>query len=135
MIEELIKELTAAILTLNETIKQQARPSEPEQAKPASKPDTTNTDTTAKPVTTKPTTDSEAVSKPDTTAPTASPTASPTVEERHKALQQLCLKLVREDQSRKARIKSIMGEYGATLVADIKEEHLSEAERRIQDLG
>ena len=131
MIEELIKELTAAIITLNETIKQQARPSEPEQAKPASKPDTTNTDTTAKPVTTKPTTDSEAVSKPDTTAPTA----SPTVEERHKALQQLCLKLVREDQSRKARIKSIMGEYGATLVADIPEKHLSEAERRIADIG
>ena len=129
MIEDLLKDLTAAILTLNETIKQQARPSEPEPEKHECKAPVAKTKTTAP---TEPAAEStpEAASKPD-----AAPTTDTTVEERHKALQQLCLKLVREDPTRKARIKSIMGEYGATLVADIKEEHLSEAERRIQDLG
>ena len=142
MIEDLLKDLTAAILTLNETIKQQARVSvvgnemrtmwiNP-QPEAASKPDTTTPDTTVKTTSTEPTATSEPAPEPD--APTTS-TTDTTVEERHKALQQLCLKLVREDPTRKARIKSIMGEYGATLVADIKEEHLSEAERRIQDLG
>ena len=129
MIEEILKDLTAAILTLNTTLQQQARPSEPEPEKYECKAPVAKTKTTAP---TEPATEStpEAASKPD-----AAPTTTQTVEERHKALQQLCLKLVREDPSRKARIKSIMGEYGATLVADIKEEHLSEAERRIQDLG
>ncbi len=129
MIEDLLKDLTAAILTLNETIKQQARPSEPEPEKHEHKTPVAKVKTTPP---TEPAAEStpEAASKPD-----AAPTTDTTVEERHKALQQLCLKLVREDPTRKARIKSIMGEYGATLVADIKEEHLSEAERRIQDLG
>ena len=129
MIEEILKDLTSAIRELNTTLKQQARSSEPEPEKHECKAPVAKVKTTAP---TEPATEStpEAASKPD-----AAPTTTQTVEERHKALQQLCLKLVREDPTRKARIKSIMGEYGATLVADIKEEHLSEAERRIQDLG
>ena len=129
MIEDLLKDLTAAILTLNETIKQQARPSEPEPEKHEHKTPVAKVKTTAP---TEPAAEStpEAASKPD-----AAPTTTQTVEDRHKALQQLCLKLVRADPSRKARIKSIMGEYGATLVADIPEKHLSEAERRIADIG
>ena len=127
MIEDLLKDLTVAILTLNETIKRQARADAPTDVPEPEKHLHVGKTQAAK--TTGPV---EAASKPDATHPTPS---LPTVEERHKALQQLCLKLVREDPTRKARIKSIMGEYGATLVADIKEEHLSEAERRIQDLG
>ena len=122
MIEELIKELTAAIITLNDTLKQQARESMPE--KHVEK---------VKPVKETKTTEPVSVSPEPTTEPPADSTQ--TVEDRHKALQQLCLKLVRADPSRKARIKSIMGEYGATLVADIPEKHLSEAERRIADIG
>ena len=124
MIEELIKELTAAIITLNDTLKQQARESMPE--KHVEK---------VKPVKETKTTEPVSVSPEPTTATETATSDTPSVEERHKALQQLCLKLVRADPSRKARIKSIMGEYGATLVADIPEKHLSEAERRIADIG
>ena len=134
MIEDLLKDLTAAILTLNETIKQQARGDVPADVpEPDKHVHTGKTEeTTVKTTSTEPTATSEPASEPD--APTTS-TTDTTVEERHKALQQLCLKLVREDPTRKARIKSIMGEYGATLVADIPEKHLSEAERRIADIG
>lgn len=126
MIEELIKELTAAILTLNDTLKQQARASVPEPEKHVEK---------VKPVKETKTTAPVEVAPEPTTATETATSDTPSVEDRHKALQQLCLKLVRADPSRKARIKSIMGEYGATLVADIPEKHLSEAERRIADIG
>ena len=131
MIEEILKDLTSAIRELNTTLQQQARSSEPEPEKHEHKAPVAKGKTTAP-------TEPAAEPTPETPVSTeAEPTAtaSPTVEERHKALQQLCLKLVRADPSRKARIKSIMGEYGATLVADIPEKHLSEAERRIADIG
>lgn len=123
MIEELIKELTSSIRELNSTLKQQARSSEPEPEKHEHK-------TTPKQKT------STAPIEPET-APSQGPASVPTdpLESRHKALQSLCLQIVRADPAQKARLKSILAEYGATIVADISEQHIAEAERRIQDLA
>ena len=130
MIEELIKELTAAILTLNKTLQQQARPSEPEPEKHEHKAPVAKGKTTAP-------TEPAAEPTPETPVSTeAEPTATaPDLESRHRALQSLCLQIVRADPTKKARLKSILAEYGATIVSDLTEAHMGEAERRIQDLA
>lgn len=117
MIEQLIQELTAALKELNTTLKGQSQNATVEEHTYHAK---VEHEKTTAPV---------EVEQEEVTESEPIP-----IESRHKALQQLCLKLVRADPSKKARIKTIMGEYGASLVADIPEAHLSEAERRIADL-
>ena len=130
MIEDVLKDLTSAILTLNKTLQQQARPSEPEPEKHEHKAPVAKAKTTAP-------TEPAAEPTPETPVLTeAEPTATaPDLESRHRALQSLCLQIVRADPTKKARLKSILAEYGATIVSDLTEAHMGEAERRIQDLA
>jgi hypothetical protein len=124
MIEDILKDLTSAILTLNKTLQQQARPSEPEPEKHEHKAPVAKDKTTAP---------TEPAAEPTPEAE-ATPTAQD-LESRHRALQSLCLQIVRADPTKKARLKSILAEYNATIVSDLTETHMGEAERRIQDLG
>ena len=130
MIEDILKDLTSAILTLNKTLQQQARPSEPEPEKHEHKAPVAKAKTTAP-------TEPAAEPTPETPVLTeAEPTATaPDLESRHRALQSLCLQIVRADPTKKARLKSILAEYNATIVSDLTESHMGEAERRIQDLA
>ena len=130
MIEEILKDLTSAIRELNTTLQQQARSSEPEPEKHEHKAPVAKGKTTAP-------TEPAAEPTPETPVLTeAEPTATaPDLESRHRALQSLCLQIVRADPTKKARLKSILAEYGATIVSDLTEAHMGEAERRIQDLA
>lgn len=50
----------------------------------------------------------------------------------HEDVQQLCLKVVRQDRSKKPDLKRILSEYGATLVADVPVEKLAELKAKLE---
>lgn len=50
----------------------------------------------------------------------------------HEQVQQLCLKIVRDDRSKKPTLKQILGEYGASLVQDVPEEKLPELKAKLE---
>ncbi len=132
MIEEILKDLTSAIRELNTTLQQQARteiPTDiPEPEKHEHKAQIAK-DKTAAP------TNAAAEPTPTPTEVAEPTTTEPDLESRHRALQSLCLQIVRADPTKKARLKSILAEYNATIVSDLTETHMGEAERRIQDLA
>lgn len=57
-------------------------------------------------------------------------TAEPEIN--HEDVQQLCLKVVRKDRNKKPDLKRILGEYGATLVADVPTDKLSELKAKLE---
>lgn len=58
------------------------------------------------------------------------PTVEPEIS--HEDVQQLCLKVVRKDRNKKPDLKRILGEYGATLVADVPTDKLSELKAKLE---
>ena len=50
----------------------------------------------------------------------------------HEEVQQLCLKIVREDRSKKPKLKEILGQYGASLVQDVPQEKLVELKAKLE---
>lgn len=52
----------------------------------------------------------------------------------HEDVQQLCLKIVRTDRSKKADLKRILGEYGAALVADVPADKLEEIKTKLEQV-
>jgi len=50
----------------------------------------------------------------------------------HEQVQQLCLKIVREDRSKKPKLKEILGQYGASLVQDVPQEKLAELKAKLE---
>ena len=133
MIEEILKDLTSAIRELNTTLQQQARPSEPEPEKHEHKATVAKAKATASTEPAAESTPEDPESQHRAQGYYASSTTD--LESRHRALQSLCLQIVRADPTKKARLKSILAEYNATIVSDLTESHMGEAERRIQDLA
>lgn len=52
----------------------------------------------------------------------------------HEEVQQLCLKIVREDRSKKTALKDVLAEYGATLVADVPADKLEELKTKLESV-
>lgn len=50
----------------------------------------------------------------------------------HEEVQQLCLKIVRDDRSKKPKLKEILGQYGASLVQDVPQEKLVELKAKLE---
>lgn len=50
----------------------------------------------------------------------------------HEQVQQLCLKIVRDDRSKKPKLKEILGEYGANLVQDVPSDKLAELKQKLE---
>lgn len=50
----------------------------------------------------------------------------------HEQVQQLCLKIVRDDRSKKPKLKEILGEYGANLVQDVPADKLAELKQKLE---
>lgn len=58
--------------------------------------------------------------------------AKATPEITHEQVQQLCLKIVRDDRSKKPKLKEILGEYGANLVQDVPSDKLVELKQKLE---
>lgn len=52
----------------------------------------------------------------------------------HEEVKQLCLKISREDRSKKPAIKALLGEYGATTVLQVAAESLAELKTKLEEL-
>lgn len=81
-----------------------------------------------------------APSEPESPAPKREQLAQAAKEEAEKAepeitheqVQQLCLKIVRGDRSKKPKLKEILGEYGANLVQDVPADKLAELKQKLE---